>query len=49
MWLVLPESREVVVLDRHGELRLAAGQQLPAAEELPGLTPDVDRFFSQLR
>jgi len=48
VWLVLPETREVLVLCHGGETRHSRGDQLPADEHLPGLAPDVDRFFTQL-
>ena len=48
VWLVIPESREVVVLRRDAERRCGRGERLPAAVELPGLKPEVDRFFIQL-
>lgn len=51
VWLVLPETREVLVLSgspatRH-DSRHGVGDQLPAHEALPGLTPEVAAFFSQ--
>jgi Uma2 family endonuclease len=48
VWLVLPESREVLQLRSDGELRFGVGTALPANEALPGLTPAVPEFFSQL-
>jgi Uma2 family endonuclease len=48
VWLVLPESREVAVLRSAGEVRYQRGQRLAQMEELPGLTPEVARFFAQL-
>ncbi len=48
VWLVLPETREVVVVSSGGEHRCRAGEQLPAHPELPGLEPLVDRLFRQL-
>jgi Uma2 family endonuclease len=48
VWLVLPESREVAVLRSTGELRYQHDQRLAELEELPGLVPEVARFFAQL-
>lgn len=49
VWLVLPETREVVVIDATGESRLAVGQTVPPHVELPGLEPSIAAFFTQLR
>lgn len=48
VWLVLPETREVLALGATGELRYTAGEVLAAETGLPALTPAVDRFFAQL-
>jgi Uma2 family endonuclease len=48
VWLVLPASREVVVLHEGGEARCDATQQIPADETLPGLEPAVASLFAQL-
>lgn len=48
VWLVLPESREVVVVREGGETRCGLSASLPGDERLPGLTPKVDRFFAQI-
>jgi Uma2 family endonuclease len=48
VWLVLPESREVLVLRRDGENRHGRHERLPALQALPGLTPEVARFFVQI-
>lgn len=48
VWLVLPEVRQVVVLRPTGESAHGQADTLPAAPELPGLTPPVARFFRQL-
>jgi Uma2 family endonuclease len=48
VWLVLPKTREVVVLRPVGEARVRSGDRLPEAPELPGLTPAVDGLFRQL-
>ena len=50
VWIVLPHSREVVVLTMEGhDSRHGSGSTLPPIDALPGLAPPVDRFFSQLR
>jgi Uma2 family endonuclease len=48
VWLVFPEVREVVVLRRAGEVRYQRGERLAEMDELPGLVPEVARFFTQL-
>lgn len=48
VWLVLEDTREVVVLRPDGEGRHRAGEKLSAHPELPGLTPEVDGFFRHL-
>ena len=48
VWIVLPDSREVVVLREDGESRYAKGDTLPEQPELPGLTPAVAELFAQL-
>jgi Uma2 family endonuclease len=48
VWLVMPESRDVIVLGADAEWRCGRGEHLPAAPELPGLAPEVDQFFRQL-
>jgi Uma2 family endonuclease len=48
VWLVLPETREVLVLRPEGESRHARGDQLSGSSDLPGLVPSVDRFFVQV-
>jgi Uma2 family endonuclease len=49
VWLVLPESREVVLMRADGsESRHGSGGRLPPEPQLPGLTPDVSQFFAQL-
>lgn len=48
VWLILPESREVIVLRVGAESRHAAATQLAEDPRLPGLAPTVDRFFAQL-
>jgi Uma2 family endonuclease len=44
VWLVLPESREVVVITPAGEKRVGRGEH----SMLPELEPEVVRFFAQL-
>jgi len=48
VWLVLPRSREVVVLDGKDAARFGAGADLPASAVLPGLRVSVSRVFRQL-
>lgn len=48
VWLILPESREVVVFDGANEARYGALEWLPEDPRLPGLSPQVARFFAQL-
>jgi Uma2 family endonuclease len=48
VWLVIPESREVVVVRSDGESRHGLGERLPEEECLPELAPEVARFFAQL-
>lgn len=48
VWLVLPESREVVVVASAGEQRFGSGARIVASASLPGLEPEVADFFLQL-
>lgn len=48
VWLILPDSREVVVVTAGGERRYSIGEILPAHAELPELIPRVGDFFVQL-
>jgi Uma2 family endonuclease len=48
VWLVLPASREVVVLAAGQETRHGIGQELGSHDALPGLEPAVADFFRQL-
>lgn len=48
VWLVLPATRIVVVIDRAGESRFAVGEAIAPRNELPGLVVDVQRLFRQL-
>lgn len=48
VWIVLPESREVLVIDRGSESRHPKGGVLPACPALPGLKVEVAAFFRQV-
>jgi Uma2 family endonuclease len=48
VWIVLPTSREIVVIRQDGASRHARGERIPAVGHLPDLAPDVSRFFAQL-
>jgi len=48
VWLVIPESRSVLVLAEAGELRYQAGERLAEDPHLPGLAPAVTQFFLQI-
>ena len=48
VWLLLPETREVVVLTRAGESRHGEADTLPAHASLPGLAPKVAELFAQI-
>src|SRR5919197_2844796 len=48
VWLVLPKTREVVVMRADGEGRYGLGARLAAHPALPGLEPAVAEFFDQL-
>lgn len=48
VWLVLPESREVLVVRSGGESRHGSTDELPSEPELPELAPRVARFFAQI-
>lgn len=48
VWLILPESREVLVLNGTTESRYAALEVLSEDPRLPGLSPTVAHFFAQL-
>jgi Uma2 family endonuclease len=47
-WLVLPESREVVVITADAERRYGRTERLTEHVQLPGLVPEVAAFFEQL-
>lgn len=48
VWVILPETREVLVLRNDGDTRRSRGQRLPEVPQLPGLAPEVERFFVQI-
>jgi Uma2 family endonuclease len=48
VWLVLPATRDVVVLRQGSDSRHCEGGRLPPAPALPDLEPEVQRFFAQL-
>ena len=48
VWIILPERREVLVVQPDGESRYSGSERLPQAAETPGLAPEVDQFFIQL-
>lgn len=48
VWLLLPATREVIVLTPDGEQRCRIGQRLAPSPLLPDLAPSVDELFSQI-
>lgn len=48
VWLVLPDTREVVVIDSAGKQRFRREERLPPTNFLPGLEPEVGQFFVQI-
>lgn len=48
VWLLLVETREVIVVTRSGESRHRIGERLPEHADLPGLAPLVDELFEQI-
>jgi Uma2 family endonuclease len=48
VWLVLPDTREVVVVAAEGERRHGRGDTLPPNPALPGLVAPVAELFDQL-
>lgn len=48
VWIVLPDTRAVIVIDASGERRCEAGEALPPHPSLPGLAVQVDDCFVQL-
>src|SRR5262249_27353871 len=48
VWLILPGTREVIVLGKSGETRFCKEDRMSASPALPDLTPEVSAFFAQL-
>jgi Uma2 family endonuclease len=48
VWLVLPETREVVCVAREGRTRHGVGGRIPPHADLPGLSPLVAELFAQI-
>jgi Uma2 family endonuclease len=48
VWVVIPETRDVVVVTAGAESRYRTGQRLPPHPGLPGLAPEVSELFSQI-
>ena len=48
VWLVFPQTREVLVVRSGSSVRLQADEAIPEAPELPGLAPRISEFFAQL-
>ncbi len=48
VWILLPASREAIVVTRRGDTRHRPGDRLPEHPEVPGLTPSVDDLFRQV-
>jgi Uma2 family endonuclease len=48
VWIIVPDSRQVLVIDQTGEHRLGSGETLPQHPSLPDLTARVDDFFVQI-
>lgn len=48
VWLVLPSTREVIVITAARDSRHGPGDALPGPAELPGLSAPVDDIFEQL-
>ena len=48
VWIVFPETRQVLVMGPAEERRCSPGERLPSSEVLPDLEPEVARFFAQL-
>jgi Uma2 family endonuclease len=48
VWIVVPETRSVRVVTAAGEREVVRDAALPEPEGLPGLSPRVSAFFSQL-
>jgi Uma2 family endonuclease len=48
IWIVVPKTRTVTVVDARGTTDHASGTVLPEPDELPGLRVEVRTFFVQL-
>jgi Uma2 family endonuclease len=48
VWIVIPDTREVVVIDQQSESRHLRNDRLPTIEALPDLSPLVSNFFAQI-
>jgi hypothetical protein len=48
VWLVLPETHEVIVLTPKSETKIVPDQRLPPHPDLPGLEPEVRELFVQI-
>jgi Uma2 family endonuclease len=48
VWLVLPETREVVCVAPEGRTRHGVGGRIPPHADLPGLSPLVAELFAQI-
>jgi Uma2 family endonuclease len=48
VWIIFPETRQVLVMGSADERRFSPGERLPSSEALPDLAPEVTRFFAQL-
>ena len=49
VWIVLPDTNEVLFVRNEGVSRFTGGDHLPEMSELPGLRPEVAEFSTQLR
>jgi Uma2 family endonuclease len=48
VWIVLPDTREVIVASPSGRVRWKRGERLPDHPALPELAPAVDDLFIQI-
>jgi hypothetical protein len=48
VWIVLPDTREVVVVSPSERVRWKRGARLPPHPALPDLVPAVDELFTQI-
>lgn len=48
VWILIPSTRTVIVLEQDGERVFGAGETLPAPRALADLTPRVDACFRQV-